>query len=56
MLAIHCYEVVHQEHQPNDEVLVMFYDQIKGGLFYVLLPANWHLHDVLPFLKQRRGL
>lgn len=55
MLSIHNYELVHQEPVPNTgEVLLLFYDQMKGGNFFVLAPAKWYLEHVLPVLVNKR--
>jgi hypothetical protein len=56
MLSIHGYELVHQEPVVGSttEVLLMFYDQLKGGTFFILAPIHWVLGDVMPVLSIRR--
>jgi hypothetical protein len=56
MFAIHSYQVVHEEPVPGTpaEVLLLLYDQLKGGMFYVLLPKGWALQDIMPHLEYRR--
>lgn len=54
MISIHSYELVHEESVRHDEVLLLFYDQIKGGSFFVLAPGKWTVDTVIPMLERRR--
>lgn len=54
MISIHSYELVHEEPAGVGDVLILLYDQLRGGSFYVLLRKGWFIHELIHTLEAKR--